>query len=269
MLPTPSPFERTRSWNDNGQGTLLLGDRLYCSIELFEHLDAMQAFGLFRLKKNLKVVEVKRLSRRKKAGALIEDWLVDVGSGAKPKRLRRITLRRGKTHHGALTNVLDPERLSAEDVTALYPCRWQVERLFFDLKEVLNLHRFYAANPNAVSMQVFAAAMVHAAFRIAQARIATSHDIPAEHLSPKKLFPRLAVASKTVVEAELYFDKVEVANRHRLKKPRWDDVPKTLVSLADILVRKRTGPRRRRPFSKQRTKWKSLKHIRGAKRLLN
>jgi hypothetical protein len=44
--------------------------------------------------------------------------------------------------------------------------------LFFDLKEVVNLHRFYTSSPNGVAMQVYAAALVHTAFRVAQGHIA-------------------------------------------------------------------------------------------------
>jgi hypothetical protein len=33
-----------------------------------------------------------------------------------------------------LTNVLAPTRLSAEEALDLYPYRWSVERMFFDLK---------------------------------------------------------------------------------------------------------------------------------------
>jgi hypothetical protein len=35
--------------------------------------------------------------------------------------------------------VLDPKELTAEEALALYPWRWKVERLCFDVKEVLNL----------------------------------------------------------------------------------------------------------------------------------
>ena len=55
-------------------------------------------------------------------------------------------------------NVLAPERLSAAEAIALYTARWRVERMYFDLKEVL-INRIYAANPNAVAMQVYAAAL--------------------------------------------------------------------------------------------------------------
>jgi hypothetical protein len=44
-------------------------------------------------------------------------------------------------------------RLAADEALALYPFRWSVERMYFDLKTVLNLNRAYAANPNAVAME--------------------------------------------------------------------------------------------------------------------
>ncbi len=40
--------------------------------------------------------------------------------------------------------------------------------MFFDLKEVLNLKRLYTADPNAVAMQVYTAAIVYNALRAAQ-----------------------------------------------------------------------------------------------------
>ena len=70
-----------------------------------------------------------------------------------------------------LTNVIEPQRLSIRDALSLYPWRWK-GALVFDLKEVLNLHRFYTGSPNGVAMQVYAAALVHTAFRVAQGHIA-------------------------------------------------------------------------------------------------
>ena len=67
--------------------------------------------------------------------------------------------------------------------------------MFFDLKEVLNLNRLYAANPNAVAMQVFAAAIVYNAFRVAQSEAAAQVGRPPEDISPAKFFPKIAVAS--------------------------------------------------------------------------
>jgi hypothetical protein len=57
-----------------------------------------------------------------------------------------------------------------------------------------NLNRVYAANPNAVAMQVYAAAFVYNGMRVAQSEAATHLDWPPEDSSPAKFFPKLAVA---------------------------------------------------------------------------
>lgn len=85
--------------------------------------------------------------------------------------------------------MLDPKRLSVTDALSLYPWRWQVEWLFFDLKEVLNLHRFYTHSPNDVAMHVYAVALVHTAFRVAQGQIAHAINVAPGTLSPAKFSP--------------------------------------------------------------------------------
>ena len=206
--------------------SLLLGDRLYCSIQLFQALNANGSFGVFRRNKTVKITKVRQLSATNVDGARVEDWLVEVGKGDQRLELRLIVLKQdGKTYE-AVTNVLDPKRLSAEDVVRLYPLRWTIERLFYDLKDVLNLKRFYAANPNAVAMQVYAAAIVHVAFRIAQANVAEQIELPPEDLSPKKLFPHLALVSIALLEAEWHFEETCKVNPGvELRKPSWKKHP--------------------------------------------
>ena len=104
------------------------------------------------------------------------------------KSLRWIRWRHGRTCHEVLTNVLAPERLAAPEAVALYTARWSVERMYFDLKEVLNLNRIYAANPNAVAMQVYAAGLVYNAMRVAQADAAAVAACPVS-TSPAKFSP--------------------------------------------------------------------------------
>src|SRR5262249_28042473 len=99
--------------------------------------------------------------------------------------------RKGRESWELLTNVLVPEQLSGLDALSLYPWRWKVERVFFDLKEVLNLHRFYTSSPNGVAMQVYAAALVHTALGVAQGHIAqasahSSELCGGEHLRSAK-----------------------------------------------------------------------------------
>lgn len=252
------------------KGALLLGDRLYCGVTFFAHLTSRGIYGVFRRNKRLLIRKIKRLRKVRLKDGILEDILVEVGCGATmPKQtLRWIRLRRPGITRDLLTNVLDPKRLSAEEALSLYPWRWSIERLFFDLKEVLNLHRFYAGSPNAVAMQVFAAAIVHTAFRIAQARIAARHGLKPEEISPAKFFPRLATASIGLTDAQAYFEATREANPGvRLNEPTWEDQPFAWTSLTAIQVEPRRGKRRKQRFCASRKSWKSFAHIPGGRKL--
>jgi hypothetical protein len=67
--------------------------------------------------------------------------------------------------------------------------------MFFDLKEVLNLNRLYAAHPKAVAMQVYAAPIVYNALRVAQSDRAAQVGWDPERLSPAKFYPKVATAT--------------------------------------------------------------------------
>jgi hypothetical protein len=244
------------------EGSLIVGDRLYCSRKLFHFLSQRKIHGLFRRTKALKYEEVRQLSTKRENGVAVEDWLVRSGSGSDVIELRSIRLQKeGKTYE-ALTNDLDPSHLTVDDAINLYPLRWQVERLFFDMKVVLNLKKLYAANPNAVAMQVFATALVHAAFRVAQARIAKDHELPPEELSPKKLFPLLAIAAIVLLERDVYFEEIQDQNPGgNLKKPDAYGHRALITTLRAIRVQRRKGPRKPPEYSKERATWKSLAHV--------
>jgi len=252
------------------KGALIVGDRLYASIQFFWELSQHGLWGLFRLNGNLKVERQHLISRKQGGGrTVVEEWLVSVGSGqtAPVITLRLICLRQGKVQRDLLTSVLDPQMLTAEEALSLYPFRWQIERVFFDLKETLNLGRFYTANPNGVAMQLYAAAMVYNAFRVAQGRIAQEHAIAPEDISPAKLFPKLAEASHGRAEAELMFLRTNRANGGNLIKPDISDLPTCQTTLQAILVKKRNGHRRRKYFVRGRKLWKSLAHVSGGQKL--
>jgi hypothetical protein len=250
--------------------SLLLGDRLYCTIEMFLELHAAKCFGLFRRNKSLKCRKVRRLSRKRTPNGYLEDLLVEVGTGERLVRLRLIRLKVGGRTYQALTDVLDPRVLSAEAVVALYPLRWQVERLFLELKVVLNLKEFYAANPNAVAMQVYAAAAVHAAFRLAQAEVANKLGVAPKEISPAKIFPRLAAAAYAASMREVLHEEYQrQLPEQKLRRVSWDRVPFTKTRLSDIRRHRRSGRRKKRRYCKSRGKWKSLAAIRGARRLLS
>ena len=178
--------------------------------------------------------------------------------------LRLIRFRSKGFRRDLIMSVLDPKKLSALEALQLYPFRWRIERMFFDLKEVLNLHRFYAANPNAVAMQVYAAAIVHTAFRVAQAKIAQKQGLAPEALSTVKLFPKLASASSSLVTIECYQGEFARLNPgRRWKEPVLSRMRFAFTTLQAILLEPRKGKRRKRVFHPMKAKWKSLAHIRN------
>lgn len=253
------------------KGSLLVGDRLYACIQFFWELSRLGLWGVFRLNGNLKVERQHLISRKQGGGrTVVEEWLVSVGSGqtAPVITLRMICFRQGKLQRDLLTSVLDPQMLTAEEALGLYPFRWQIERVFFDLKETLHLSRFYTANPNGVAMQVYAAAMVYNAFRVAQGRLAIEHGIAPEDISPAKLFPKLAEASSNLAGAEQMLLGVRRVNPGvELRAPNPIDLPLGRTTLQAILVKKRNGHRRRKYFVPGRKRWKSLAHISGGQKL--
>jgi len=267
-----SEMERMRKiLPDIPKGTLLLGDRLYASVQLFELLSGAELFGLFRRNAKVGLRKLQCLSRQRVEGGVLEDWLVEAGSGqTAPKQTLRWIRFRGKRGvvYELLTSVLDPQRLSAAEAMELYPCRWDVERLFYDLKEVLNLHCFYAANPNAVAMQVYAAGLVHTAMRIAQARIAEQAGIAPETISTEKFFPRMAAVTSQLNFLQAGAQALREANPGtRLRDPAWSRMKFGRVKLSQITVEPRKGRRRKRRFCVSRKRWKSLYHIPGGKKL--
>ena len=227
------------------EGTLLLGDRLY-GVPVF--VAAARERGVHVVVRRHRVVSFeveRRLSSQEMDGARVTDEIGTYGQAPRTpaQRLRLIRAKEGRRCLEVLTDVLEPERLSAQEVLALYEERWGIERLFFELKEVLNLHRFYGANANAVAMQVYATAIVHVALKTAQGRIAVAAKLEPERLSPQKLLPKVAAASTNLVTTELMFREVQKANpRVRLRQPDWHTLPFAYARLEDVLVETRRRP---------------------------
>jgi hypothetical protein len=224
---------------------------------------------LFRRHRQLSLHRLQRLSKRQHGGGCLEDWLVRAGSGvsAPPQLVRYIRWRAGGTRYELLTNVLAPARLAAAEALALYPYRWRIERMYYDLKEVLNLNRIYAANPNAVAMQVYAAGIVYNALRVAQGEVAAAGLEP-EEISPAKFFPKMVAACQTYVVAQQWERRVRRLNPHRrLRMLDWRTERWASISVPLLHVEPRSETRRHRRYCPARRHWKSLAHVPGGRRL--
>jgi hypothetical protein len=241
------------------QNTLLIGDRLYGVPRWFAALAERKLFGVARRHRAGLLVKMRLNAGQEHDGGTLEDWECVVGSGqtVESQILRLVVWKRGRKRVELLTNVLDPAVLSAVEAMTVYRWRWKVERLFSDLKEVLNLRRFYAGNVNAVGMQVYAAAIVHTALRVAQGRIAVAAGIEPERLSTKRLFPRVAAASCRLTGMQAGIEMVKRANPGvALVVPDLRGAPGMRARLEDLLVEPRKG--RRRKWTKPAPAWRQL-----------
>jgi hypothetical protein len=251
------------------QGTLLVGDRLYGVGKFFAALSSHHLAGLCRRNGRQSWRWVRDLSTTSVAGGIAYDTLVEIkGTKDRPtQRLRWVRGRKGRDVRELLTNVLEPRLLSVADALRLYPWRWKVARLFFDLKAVLNLHRFSMGSPNGVAMQVYAAVLVHTACRVAQGHIAETLGIAPEEIAPAQFFPRLATASIGLIWSELAFMTIQQANPGvRLHQPDWHKCAFAWTTLKYIQVEPRTGRRKKRRYCQSRKHWKSFAHIPGGKK---
>ena len=261
--PTPRTSELTlarQALDGLEAGLLLVADRLYGTARFLSDVQKMGHWGVFRNQGWAHTTEVTCRSRTSYDGGELEDWDILLGKAAqRPTRLVR--LRRGDKTLEFITNVLDRERLSAREIVDLYRDRWTVERVFYDLKEVLNLNCFYCGNANAVAMQVYAAAIVHTTMRVAQGRIGQEAEVEPEAISPAKLFPLLAVTFSTHSMLEYGFLETQIANPGvQLNKPDWRAKCVSTTTLGAILADKTRDQRKRRkkPSGKKAQGWRDL-----------
>lgn len=252
------------------EGALLVGDRLFGLPTVFAAVQAQHAWLLARRNATVTFRSRKKLRSGHFEGGKWTEYVVQVGgTGRTPRQTWRYLKWRGHGHvHELVTNVLDATMLSASEALQLYRARWSIERMFYDLKEVLNLNRIYPSSPYAVTQQVYASALVHTALRVAQGHLAAERGIQAEEISVEKFFPRLAAASISYVNATLVLEEVVALNPHKeLTLPDVDKMDFATVPLRSILVEKRNDRRRKRKFCKARKKWISFAHVTGMKQV--
>ncbi len=128
--------------------------------------------GVFvvREKDGMKAKVVRRVPKGARPKGILADERIRLTgrrtSKAYPEEIRRVRALvevDGQTREMTfLTNRLD---WSATTVAALYKSRWEVEILFKELKQTLQLQDFYGENENAVKWQIWSALLAHLVLR--------------------------------------------------------------------------------------------------------
>jgi hypothetical protein len=139
-------------------GALLLLDAGFIDFPCYRQLTEAKVTFITRAKSNLGSQVVCTFTRT----ATLHDTLLWIGKGDGRQQVRLIEVLARHTWYRYLTNELDPERLPAERVIALYAHRWRIEDAFAAVKRLLGLAYFWVGSENGVQLQVWATWLLYA-----------------------------------------------------------------------------------------------------------
>jgi hypothetical protein len=139
-------------------GALLLLDAGFIDFACYRQLTQAKVTFITRAKSNLACTVIRSFTHT----ATGQDTLVWVGKGKERQQLRLIAVGARGTWYRYLTNELDPARLPAALVVALYAYRWRIEDAFAAVKRLLGLAYFWVGAENGVQLQVWATWLLYA-----------------------------------------------------------------------------------------------------------
>lgn len=101
-----------------------------------------------------------------------------------------------------LTNVLDPQILSAQQVCELYRRRWRVEDAFLLTKRLLGLAYLWVGGTNGVQIQIFATWIFYAVLNDLCSQVAVALNQPKERISVEMVFRGLYHFARALMRSE-------------------------------------------------------------------
>jgi len=93
--------------------------------------------------------------------------------------------------HYWVTTELDPARLPAEQVIALYAQRWRIEEAFLQCKRLLNLSYLWGSSVNAIALQVWTTVLLYGVLVDLCGEAAMALAVPPERISMEMLYRSL------------------------------------------------------------------------------
>ncbi len=165
---------------DLPRGSLVLADLGYFSFAWFDALTHQGYFWVSRLRAKTSYRPIHIFYQD--AGIL--DALVWLGAyradrAAVAVRMVRVT--QGPRTFSYITNVVDPQRLTAVDMTRLYGRRWDIEMAFNLVKTHLKLHLLWSSKPVVILQQVWAVLIISQIIQALHQEIARQAGVdPAE-----------------------------------------------------------------------------------------
>lgn len=182
-------------------GGLLVFDLGFFSFLWFDAFTEAAKYFVTRMRQGTTYRTLQVLSQ----GPAYRDELVQVGTyRAHPcrHRLRLVSVLWGGQWHRYLTNVLDPQVLSARQVCELYRRRWRIEDAFLLTKRVLDLAYLWTTSPNGIQLQILATFIFYAVLSHLCQQVAQALQEPLERISVEMVFRALYHYSRAVERGE-------------------------------------------------------------------
>jgi hypothetical protein len=139
-------------------GALLLFDRGYTDFKRFLALTQARVTWITRAKSRLAFQRERKLID----AARVQDALGWIGQGEARQPVRLVSVLVGGEWYRYLTNELDPQRLPAAELVALYRHRWKIEEAYATVKRLLGLAYLWVGSENGVQLQLWATWLLYA-----------------------------------------------------------------------------------------------------------
>jgi hypothetical protein len=163
----------------------------YFCFELFDWMSQQRLVFVTRLRARVTFRSERVLADR----PLYRDRLISLGVARKGDRcatpMRLVELCIEGTWWSYLTNELDPQRLPAEAVWALYGERWTIEMAFHAIKISLGLAKLRTNDLNVVLSQLWLTLLLFQVLQDLRLQIATEAGWKADDVSWQKLLERI------------------------------------------------------------------------------
>ena len=168
-------------------GCMLVFDLGFFSFLWFDDFTNQQKCFVTRMREKTAY----RTRRELSSSPSYRDEIVRVGqyrSNPCQHPLRMVSVLWQGTWYRYLTNVLDPQVLSARHVCELYRRRWRIEDAFALTKRLLDLAYVWTGSSNAVQLQIYATLMFYAVLLTICQQVAQVLGEPLERISVERVF---------------------------------------------------------------------------------
>lgn len=212
--------EHDQNWTEQLLERLPVGGLLIFDLGFFNFVwfDAFSESGKFfvtRLRQKTAYQVIRTLS----SSTLYKDEIIKMGlyrSNPCNHKVRLVSVLWGKTWYYYLTNVKDPQKLSARQVCELYRRRWRVEEAFLLTKRLLGLSYLWVGGNNGVEIQLYATWIFYAVINDLCSSVAVELGQPKERISVEMVFRGLYHFSRFLLRGKITDAVTYLVEHHKM-----------------------------------------------------